>query len=242
MDCAHCRETIDEDSHYCDQCGAEVRTCVDCGRPGKGKRCTGCGGHVLPARERTVGTGPSGTVPSPAGPRPAGPVAPSIPVAASSTSGNAGQRTPASAVQSTPASAVQSTHAAAAPSSPALPVENAAGATRRLADHEAVAAAAPELRLLNKNIQVDIRIEHDTIIGRAAGPHVAIFSRFDQVSSRHCRFSFDPGRGWSVTDMGSTNKTLYNNQMLTPQTPQLLSDQSHLKIANIEFFVRLTST
>lgn len=209
MDCAQCHEIIDDDSHYCDQCGAEVRICAGCGKPGKGKRCTGCGGHVLPARERANTGAPPAAAPQPAMQPATAPVLAARPITAAV---------------------------------PGAVADNISGATRRLPDAAPASTPAPELRLLNRNIQADIRIEHDTLIGRTTGPHVAIFSRFDQVSSRHCRFSFEAGRGWYVTDLGSTNKTLYNNQVLTPQTPQLLADQGYLKIANIEFFVQLTST
>lgn len=195
MDCAQCNQAIDDDSVHCDQCGAEVRTCAGCGRPGKGKRCTACGGHVLSVRERAGAATPPG---------------------------------PATATPPAPA--------------PLAAADASAGATRRLPDTQATASPPPELRLLNKNIQADIRIEPDTVIGRTTGPHAALFARFDQVSGRHCRFSFEPGRGWCVTDLGSTNRTLYNNQVLAPQTPQPLADQSYLKIANIEFFVRVAST
>jgi len=39
MNCPHCKQTIDDDSFFCDQCGEEILVCSTCGRPGKGKRC-----------------------------------------------------------------------------------------------------------------------------------------------------------------------------------------------------------
>lgn len=42
--CPSCKEEIEDDSHYCDQCGQELVYCTSCGRVGMGRRCTYCGG------------------------------------------------------------------------------------------------------------------------------------------------------------------------------------------------------
>lgn len=42
--CPSCREEIEEQSCYCDQCGQELLYCSNCGRVGMGRRCTHCGG------------------------------------------------------------------------------------------------------------------------------------------------------------------------------------------------------
>jgi len=39
MQCPSCKEQVDDDSRYCDQCGEQILVCSVCGRPGKGKRC-----------------------------------------------------------------------------------------------------------------------------------------------------------------------------------------------------------
>ncbi len=50
--CPNCKEEIEEDSHYCDQCGHELLYCSSCGRPGMGRRCTHCGGLMISADEK----------------------------------------------------------------------------------------------------------------------------------------------------------------------------------------------
>lgn len=55
--CPKCKAEIDADSCYCDQCGQEIRYCHACGKPGKGNRCTACGGRMVSANERMNGTG-----------------------------------------------------------------------------------------------------------------------------------------------------------------------------------------
>lgn len=51
MHCPKCKAEIDSDSYYCDQCGQEIRYCQSCRKPGKGNRCTACGGRMIPAAE-----------------------------------------------------------------------------------------------------------------------------------------------------------------------------------------------
>ena len=45
--CPNCKEEIDDDSHYCDQCGQALLYCNRCGRVGIGRRCTSCGGLMV---------------------------------------------------------------------------------------------------------------------------------------------------------------------------------------------------
>jgi len=45
--CPNCKEEIEERSHFCDQCGQELAYCTSCGRVGKGRRCTHCGGLMV---------------------------------------------------------------------------------------------------------------------------------------------------------------------------------------------------
>lgn len=49
--CPSCREEIEEDSHYCDQCGQELVYCSNCERVGMGRRCTQCGGLMISVDE-----------------------------------------------------------------------------------------------------------------------------------------------------------------------------------------------
>lgn len=49
--CPNCKEEIEDDSHFCDQCGQELHYCEKCGRVGMGRRCTSCGGLMLSASE-----------------------------------------------------------------------------------------------------------------------------------------------------------------------------------------------
>ena len=45
--CPTCKEEIDNDSHFCDQCGQALLYCDKCGHVGIGRRCTRCGGLMV---------------------------------------------------------------------------------------------------------------------------------------------------------------------------------------------------
>ena len=45
--CPSCKEEIEEQSCYCDQCGQALMYCSNCGRVGTGRRCTHCGGLMV---------------------------------------------------------------------------------------------------------------------------------------------------------------------------------------------------
>ena len=49
--CPSCKEEIDNDSNFCDQCGQELVYCSSCGRVGVGRRCTYCGGLMITAEK-----------------------------------------------------------------------------------------------------------------------------------------------------------------------------------------------
>jgi len=45
--CPTCKEEIENDSHFCDQCGQALLFCDRCGSVGIGRRCTKCGGLMV---------------------------------------------------------------------------------------------------------------------------------------------------------------------------------------------------
>jgi hypothetical protein len=215
MQCTQCKEQIEDDSRFCDQCGTGLKLCPICGVPGKGKCCTKCGA----------------TLTSPG----------SAPHARQIDSSETLSPKPAEAValaQSPAPVAMPAPTPAYSPNSAA----NAKGGTLRLAADHAVHTAKPTLRLLNSKLGIDLVIRDSSTLGRTLGDYVSIFARFGEVSSRHCDFRYDPALGWCVTDLGSTNKTCYNNLELAPSVSQPLTDRGFLKIANIEFYVRIEAS
>ena len=59
--CPTCREEIDDDSHYCDQCGQALLFCNQCGRVGIDRRCTYCGGLMVAPGGQNSSSASSGT-------------------------------------------------------------------------------------------------------------------------------------------------------------------------------------
>lgn len=190
MQCAFCKENIDDDSFYCDMCGEEIKACASCNKAGKGKICTACGTPLCSLKER--GKDPQSEALESSKPR---------------------------------------KESSASPIPPS--------GTYQLTDEDSINASKPQLQLLNKNVGINLMIDDNSIIGRVTGQYVGIFGGFNQISGKHCCFNYDPAKGWCVKDLGSTNKTRLNNQPLDPHTSYPLGDMNFLKIANIEFYVRI---
>ncbi|MBR1548221.1 MAG: FHA domain-containing protein [Prevotella sp.] len=81
--CPKCKEEIDDDSRYCDQCGQELFYCSSCSRVGVGRRCTYCGAPMVSYEElkKASASRASVSVNAPfvtvgSEPRPAAPVTP----------------------------------------------------------------------------------------------------------------------------------------------------------------------
>lgn len=50
MKCPYCKETIDDDSWFCDQCGKEIKFCPECRQPKRGTECAACGADLVSAK------------------------------------------------------------------------------------------------------------------------------------------------------------------------------------------------
>lgn len=47
MKCPYCKEVIDDDSRFCDQCGKELHFCPECRQPKRGTECPACGADLI---------------------------------------------------------------------------------------------------------------------------------------------------------------------------------------------------
>lgn len=66
MNCYNCKAQIDDDSHYCDQCGERIYICPKCNTPGKGegKCCSRCGTPLVAAGTQQNPAPPSSSGPT----------------------------------------------------------------------------------------------------------------------------------------------------------------------------------
>ncbi|NUN08158.1 MAG: FHA domain-containing protein [Ignavibacteriaceae bacterium] len=83
MICPFCKNDIEKDSNFCDQCGEELLICPVCKNLAKGKRCTNDGSKLITVRELAGGTQaaaepPKTVTPKPV-PAPAQPATPAMP-------------------------------------------------------------------------------------------------------------------------------------------------------------------
>ena len=51
MKCPYCKEVIDDDSWFCDQCGKELKFCPECRQPKRGTECPACGADLVSAKD-----------------------------------------------------------------------------------------------------------------------------------------------------------------------------------------------
>ncbi len=215
MKCPACKADIDPDSLYCDQCGQELKICPKCHIFGKSKRCTQCGGILEKPTEKK-------------------PLSDASEMPAARPKEESKPKSPPP-----PPKQDQSSSSPPPPKAPQASTPADAQKTMRIQrDPVREPGAAPQLKFINRNIGADITFKSGDIIGRRDGQHTRVFGQYGQVSGRHAQVEYNPGKGWSITDLGSSNGTRYNNEYLRENIPQLIKDESYIIIANIEFYVR----
>ncbi len=108
-------------------------------------------------------------------------------------------------------------------------------------------ATATKLRLINGSLNLSIDIQPGSILGRTSGPYISSTGTLSAISGKHLSFQYDIVKGWSCTDLGSSNGTKYSNinsawqqtPKLSPNTPVKLENKAYLLIANVEFLVQI---
>ena len=130
--------------------------------------------------------------------------------------------------------------------SPGLPSGPSAVLPNNMAFRQLPSALQPQagaqqeqLVLLNRNLGLNLVIRPGDIIGRSEGRFSHVFREYKSISRRHCLFNYEVGKGWTVTDLGSTNGVHYDGRRLQPHQPEPLRPRSFLVIGNIEFFVEI---
>lgn len=217
--CPHCSKDIENDSFYCDQCGAELMYCPQCHIFGKGKFCSKCRTPLVPA---------SKSASSPATSQPVSP----------QTSGGVQMNQP---VNPQPASGMQPNYGTAQNQQP--PVAQGGSAGQQAAN----AAAQPGMQSTMKNEVAPTRLvcraagivlvlKDGAIIGRRNGDYVAQFSNQPYVSGTHARIGYVM-QSWTISDLGSTNGTMVNGNALVAGAPCPISVGDTVRIATLDFIV-----
>jgi hypothetical protein len=218
LPCPGCKADIDDDSCFCDQCGAELMKCGMCGYMGKGKVCPHDRTPLLPAKALTATRGATASVTPPAV-SPAAAYKPMDPTLASSAAPVPAAPAP------TPAPAPAPT---AAPTAAAAPV----------ASPPVAPPAAPRALCLRSAAHgVQLRPAPGDVLGRRFGPHADVLARFSQVSSNHLALQRDATGKWSGSDMNSFNGSFYNGRKLAPGQAQPLDAGGTLVLGDLAFTV-----
>jgi hypothetical protein len=105
-------------------------------------------------------------------------------------------------------------------------------------DANATTTTNNQVKLVNKNLNLELVVDKETLIGRECGNFKDVFSSFNQVSSKHLILkSSNSNKQWLVVDLNSSNGTKVNNQKLIPGKEYIITNGDFLVIANVEFYV-----
>lgn len=204
MICPHCKEHIDEDSLFCDQCGREIFICPVCKNTGAGKFCTKDGSKLLSMKDW---------------------------IRQQEEQKEQKESTKEDARQdSFRQVSEQSEQEEQKENKPAFPVSPNSGIS-----------IPEEIYFVSPAGDMTLRIVEDTVIGRE-GAFSGILGNNRYISRRHLRVWKDPGRGWYIEDLHSTNGTRYNGVALKPGEARLLEENATVEIAGVRFFVRFSGS
>ena len=228
--CPKCKQLIEDDSWFCDQCGTELMVCPSCRTIKRGMTCNQCGTKLVTAKAfaqnggsvkdpttppvgNTQNVGPSPTpnvnsnpVPQP----PTGFVGQPMP--------NTGQPMPNTGQPIADMNTDRTMRPGATPPPPPRQPQAKPG------------------HLVCQNPSIRLGIGDGAIIGRR-GSYAQAFAGQGYVSGNHARLQYNASGQFEVVDLGSTNGTFVNGQQLAPNMPRVVNVGDIVKFANLEFAV-----
>lgn len=231
--CPKCKQLIEDDSWFCDQCGTELMVCPSCRTIKRGMTCNQCGTKLVTAKAfaqnggsvkdpttppvgNTQNVGPSPTpnlnsnpVPQP----PTGFVGQPMP--------NTGQPMPNTGQPIADMNTDRTMRPGATPPPP--PPRQ---------------PQAKPGHLVCQNPSIRLGIGDGAIIGRR-GSYAQVFAGQGYVSGNHARLQYNASGQFEVVDLGSTNGTFVNGQQLAPNMPRVVNVGDIVKFANLEFAVQI---
>ena len=227
--CPKCKQLIEDDSWFCDQCGTELMVCPSCRTIKRGMTCNQCGTKLVTAKAFAQN---GGNIKDPTTP-PVG--QPNSGFNPPPQTGFVGQPTPNTA-QPTPNTAQQVTN----------PGQTAANMNSDRTTRPGATPPPPPPRqpqgkpghLTCSNPQIRLGIGNGAIIGRR-GSYAQVFAGQGYVSGNHARLQFNANGQFEVVDLGSTNGTFVNGQQLAPNVPLAVNVGDIVKFANLEFLVQI---
>lgn len=238
--CPKCKQLIEDDSWFCDQCGTELMVCPSCRTIKRGMTCNQCGTKLVTAKAfaqnggsvKDPTTPPVGNTQN-VGPSPT-PNVNSNPVPQPPT-GFVGQPMPNTG-QPMPNTGQQ----VVTPGQPIADM-NTDRTMRPGATPPPPPPRQPQAKpghLVCQNPSIRLGIGDGAIIGRR-GSYAQVFAGQGYVSGNHARLQYNASGQFEVVDLGSTNGTFVNGQQLAPNMPRVVNVGDIVKFANLEFAVQI---
>lgn len=235
--CPKCKQLIEDDSWFCDQCGTELMVCPSCRTIKRGMTCNQCGTKLVTAKAfaqnggsvKDPTTPPVGNTQN-VGPSPTPNVNPN-PNSQPHT-GFVGQHTP-NIGQPIPNTGQQ----VATPGQPIADTNS--DRTMRPGATPPPPPRQPQAKpghLVCQNPPIRLGIGDGAIIGRR-GSYAQTFAGQGYVSGNHARLQYNASGQFEIVDLGSTNGTFVNGQQLAPNMPRVVNVGDIVKFANLEFAV-----
>jgi len=84
---------------------------------------------------------------------------------------------------------------------------------------------------------VELKIKDRDLLGRSEGPHSQYLENFKYLSRQHAMIINNSGN-WFIKDLGSTNKSRVNGNVLTPDVECLIKKGDKIVLADQEFTVK----
>lgn len=221
--CPKCKQLIEDDSWFCDQCGTELMVCPSCRTIKRGMTCNQCGTKLVTAKAfaqnggsvKDPTTPPVGNTQN-VGPSPTPNVNPN-PNSQPHT-GFVGQHTPNTSQPIADTNSDRTMRPGATPPPPPRQPQAKPG------------------HLVCQNPPIRLGIGDGAIIGRR-GSYAQTFAGQGYVSGNHARLQYNASGQFEIVDLGSTNGTFVNGQQLAPNMPRVVNVGDIVKFANLEFAV-----
>lgn len=221
--CPKCKQLIEDDSWFCDQCGTELMVCPSCRTIKRGMTCNQCGTKLVTAKAfaqnggsvKDPTTPPVGNTQN-VGPSPTPNVNPN-PNSQPHT-GFVGQQTPNTGQPIADTNSDRTMRPGATPPPPPRQPQAKPG------------------HLVCQNPPIRLGIGDGAIIGRR-GSYAQTFAGQGYVSGNHARLQYNASGQFEIVDLGSTNGTFVNGQQLAPNMPRVVNVGDIVKFANLEFAV-----
>lgn len=251
--CPKCKQLIEDDSWFCDQCGTELMVCPSCRTIKRGMTCNQCGTKLVTAKAfaqnggsvkdpttppvgntQNVGPSPTPNVNSNSVPQPpTGFVGQPMP--------NTGQPMPNTG-QHTPNTGQPMPNTGQQVVTPGQPIADMnTDRTMRPGATPPPPPRQPQAKpghLVCQNPSIRLGIGDGAIIGRR-GSYAQAFAGQGYVSGNHARLQYNASGQFEVVDLGSTNGTFVNGQQLAPNMPRVVNVGDIVKFANLEFAVQI---